>query len=97
MKTYYENKHLVNSRHELLKTRHNIQGDISTLYFKVKVRFVNEFEIESKYHLEYCVLFLTAHILSLQDVYFRSSNFIPIYIYHFGEEFKCVRGALTCN
>ena len=34
--------------------------------------FDNDFEIESKYHPEHCVLFLTAHILSLQDVYFRS-------------------------
>ena len=34
--------------------------------------FDNDFEIDSKYHHNTVVLLLTAHILSLQDVVFRS-------------------------
>ena len=35
-----------------------------------------DFEIESKYHLEFVSCFLTTHILSLQDVYIRSMFFL---------------------
>ena len=38
----------------------------------VNIWFDNDFEIESKYHNKTVVLLLTAHILSLQDVVFRS-------------------------
>ena len=55
-----------------LRHRSSCQNCIKIVACLYIVRFDNDFEIESKYHLEYCVLFLTARILSLQDVYFRS-------------------------
>ena len=62
-KTYSEEKHLVNSRYELLTTRQQLCGDISTLF-------------QSHFHRKtVVVLLLTAHILSLQDVVLRSMFF----------------------
>ena len=59
----------MNSRYELLTTRQQFCGDISTLFHD------NDFGIESKYHRKTVVLLLTAHILSLQDVVLRSVLF----------------------
>ena len=42
----------------------------------VMVEIDNDFEVESKYHHKTVVLLLTAHILSLQDVVFRSMFFL---------------------
>ena len=44
--------------------------------------FDNDFEIKSKYHHKTVVLLLTANILSLQDVVFRSMPFL---------KFSCVK------
>ena len=43
--------------------------------------FDNDFEIESKYHRKICCLVVLAHILSSQDVVFRSM-FFPIFHYN---------------
>ena len=45
-------------------------------------RLGNDFEIESKYHCETVVLFLIAHILSLQDVVLRCMFFLILDIMH---------------
>ena len=58
-KTYSEKQHLLNSRYELLTTRQQFYGDISTLFeshCQTRIQrpesfwFDNDFEIESKYH-----------------------------------------------
>ena len=52
---------------------------IFRLYFKVIVKlfwFDDDFEIESKYHRKICCLVVLAHILSSQDVVFRSMFFL---------------------
>ena len=52
----------------------------STAFFlslnSTAICFDNDFEIESKYHRKICCLVVLAHILSSQDVVFRSTFFL---------------------
>ena len=66
------------------KQQDNSFAVIFRFYFKVIFKvivtvnlfwFDNDFEIESKYHRKIVVLLLIAHILSSQDVVFRSMFF----------------------
>ena len=48
---------------------------------KNNILFDNDFEIESKYHRKYCCLVVLVHILSSQDVIFRSMFFLTNVIF----------------
>ena len=86
--TVYKKKHT--PKNNILWTQDMSQNNKTTnftmifrLYFKVIVKpsfwFDNDLEIESKYHRKICCLVVLAHILSSQDVVFRSMFFLIFY------------------